>query len=61
MVTIRPFGEHVENIKSLEEGLQEYFKSELLDGENQYFCERCNAKCGQFSTGESRFPISPDS
>ena len=27
MVTIRPFGEHVENIKSLEEGLQEYFKS----------------------------------
>ena len=43
MVTIQPFGE-TENIKSLEEGLGKSFQSEVLDGANQYFCERCNAK-----------------
>ena len=41
--TIQPFGE-TETIKSLEEGLGKSFQSEVLDGANQYFCERCNAK-----------------
>lgn len=43
-VTIRPFGE-TESIGSLEEGLQKYFQPELLEGANQYHCDRCNAKC----------------
>lgn len=43
-VTIRPFGE-TESIGSLEEGLQKYFQPEVLEGANQYHCDRCNDKC----------------
>ena len=31
-------------IGSIEEGLANYYKTERLTGDNQYFCERCNAK-----------------
>ena len=31
-------------IGSIEEGLAKYFTTERLTGDNQYFCERCNAK-----------------
>lgn len=43
-VPIRPFGAQ-ESIRSLEEGLQKYFQPEVLEGANQYHCDRCNAKC----------------
>ena len=43
-VPVRPFGAQ-ESIRSLEEGLQKYFQPEVLEGANQYHCDRCNAKC----------------
>ena len=43
MLAIREFGE-TQPISSIEEGIHKYFKSELLDGDNQYMCEKCNKK-----------------
>ena len=28
----------------MEEGLEKYFAKELLDGDNQYYCEKCECK-----------------
>ena len=42
-VDIKPFGA-TEAVKSVEEGLSKYFQTETMDGENQYFCEKCNKK-----------------
>jgi ubiquitin C-terminal hydrolase len=42
-IAIREFG-CTTPISSIEEGLAKYFKSELLDGDNQYECEKCAKK-----------------
>ena len=34
----------VKNKKSLEESLQSYIQGEMLDGDNQYMCDKCNKK-----------------
>lgn len=34
----------VKGFSSLEESLAAAAKAEMLDGDNQYFCERCQAK-----------------
>jgi ubiquitin carboxyl-terminal hydrolase 47 len=39
-LAIREFGS-TEPIASIQEGLKKYFKSETLDGDNQYHCEKC--------------------
>lgn len=39
-LAIREFGS-TEKIGSIQEGLTQYFKSEILDGDNQYHCEKC--------------------
>jgi hypothetical protein len=43
-LSIRQFGKP-EAIKSVEEGLQNYFEQEQMDGENQYQCDKCGKKC----------------
>ena len=34
----------VKGNKSLDDSLKEFFKTEILDGNNKYFCDECNAK-----------------
>ena len=29
----------------MEEGLRKYFHTEILDGDNQYSCEKCGKNC----------------
>ncbi|XP_019770747.1 ubiquitin carboxyl-terminal hydrolase 47 isoform X2 [Dendroctonus ponderosae] len=41
---VRPFGSTVA-YNSVEEALRAFVQPEILDGNNQYFCERCNKKC----------------
>ncbi|KAL5010194.1 hypothetical protein ScPMuIL_012499 [Solemya velum] len=43
-LVIRPFGEE-KVYKSVEEALRAFVQPEILDGSNQYFCEKCNKKC----------------
>ncbi|CAH1800062.1 unnamed protein product, partial [Owenia fusiformis] len=43
-LAIRPFGSTVA-YGSVEEALKAYTQPEILDGSNQYFCEKCNKKC----------------
>ena len=40
-LTVRQFGQQ-ESIKSVEEGLKNFYKREPLEGANQYQCDRCN-------------------
>uniref|UniRef100_A0A7I4Y354 Ubiquitin carboxyl-terminal hydrolase 47 n=1 Tax=Haemonchus contortus TaxID=6289 RepID=A0A7I4Y354_HAECO len=42
-LAVKPFGA-VEAFRSVEEALRAFVTPELLDGSNQYFCERCNSK-----------------
>jgi len=42
-LVIKGFGE-TNSIKSVEEALQKFAQVEILSGDNQYFCERCNKK-----------------
>lgn len=41
---VRPFGSTVA-YESIEEALKAFVQPETLDGNNQYFCEKCNKKC----------------
>ncbi|KAI4470735.1 ubiquitin carboxyl-terminal hydrolase [Holotrichia oblita] len=41
---VRPFG-CVVAYNSVEEALRAFVQPETLDGNNQYFCEKCNKKC----------------
>ncbi|XP_066151071.1 ubiquitin carboxyl-terminal hydrolase 47 [Euwallacea fornicatus] len=41
---VRPFGSNVA-YNSVEEALRAFVQPETLDGNNQYFCEKCNKKC----------------
>ncbi|XP_063244790.1 ubiquitin carboxyl-terminal hydrolase 47 isoform X2 [Bacillus rossius redtenbacheri] len=41
---VRPFGSSVA-YGSVEEALRAFVQPETLDGNNQYFCEKCNKKC----------------
>lgn len=41
---VRPFGSAVA-YGSVEEALKAFVQPETLDGNNQYFCEKCNKKC----------------
>ncbi|XP_018335481.1 ubiquitin carboxyl-terminal hydrolase 47 [Agrilus planipennis] len=41
---LRPFGSNVA-YNSVEEALRAFVQPETLDGNNQYFCEKCNKKC----------------
>ncbi|KAM7354871.1 ubiquitin specific protease 47 isoform 2-T2 [Cochliomyia hominivorax] len=41
---VRPFGSQVA-YGSIEEALRAFVQPETLDGNNQYFCEKCNKKC----------------
>lgn len=41
---VRPFGSQVA-YGSIEEALSAFVQPETLDGNNQYFCEKCNKKC----------------
>ncbi|XP_037937295.1 ubiquitin carboxyl-terminal hydrolase 47 isoform X2 [Teleopsis dalmanni] len=41
---VRPFGSNVA-YGSIEEALRAFVQPEILDGNNQYFCEKCNKKC----------------
>lgn len=41
---VRPFGSQVA-YESVEEALKAFVQPETLDGNNQYFCEKCNKKC----------------
>lgn len=41
---VKPFGSNVA-YESIEEGLKAFVQPETLDGNNQYFCEKCNKKC----------------
>eukprot|EP01100_Stratorugosa_tubuloviscum_P009928 TRINITY_DN419_c1_g1_i1.p1 TRINITY_DN419_c1_g1~~TRINITY_DN419_c1_g1_i1.p1 ORF type:complete len:1042 (-),score=430.06 TRINITY_DN419_c1_g1_i1:209-3334(-) len=42
-LSIKPFGA-VKAIGNIEEALEQYITSEILEGDNQYFCERCQRK-----------------
>lgn len=42
-LAVKHFGA-VEAFRSVEEALQAFVSPELLDGSNQYFCEKCNSK-----------------
>ncbi|XP_005184673.2 ubiquitin carboxyl-terminal hydrolase 47 [Musca domestica] len=41
---VKPFGSQVA-YGSIEEALSAFVQPETLDGNNQYFCEKCNKKC----------------
>jgi len=41
---VRPFGSTTA-YESIEEALKAFVQPETLDGNNQYFCEKCNKKC----------------
>lgn len=41
---IRPFGSNV-SFKDIMESLNAFITPEILDGNNQYHCEKCNKKC----------------
>ena len=43
-LVIRPFGSST-SYSSVEQALQAFVEPEILDGNNQYFCERCGKKC----------------
>ncbi|XP_046546344.1 LOW QUALITY PROTEIN: ubiquitin carboxyl-terminal hydrolase 47-like [Haliotis rubra] len=43
-LVIRPFGSNQVH-GSVEQALDAFVQPEILDGSNQYFCERCNKKC----------------
>ncbi|XP_069079700.1 ubiquitin carboxyl-terminal hydrolase 47 isoform X1 [Pleurodeles waltl] len=43
-LVIRPFGAS-QAFASVEEALHAFIQPEILDGGNQYFCERCKKKC----------------
>lgn len=42
-LTVKPFGE-ITAVKSVEEALEKYVQPEMLEGDNQYFCNECNCK-----------------
>lgn len=44
VIPIKAFGDP-EPIKSIEQGLHKYFEAELLEGANQYSCEKCEKNC----------------
>lgn len=41
---VKPFGSTVA-YESIEQALQAFVEPERLDGNNQYFCEKCDRKC----------------
>lgn len=41
---VRPFGSNIA-YESVEEAMSAFVQPETLDGNNQYFCEKCNRKC----------------
>lgn len=43
-LVIRPYGSS-QAFASVEEALHAFIQPEILDGPNQYFCERCKKKC----------------
>ncbi|XP_070790225.1 ubiquitin carboxyl-terminal hydrolase 47 isoform X2 [Pituophis catenifer annectens] len=43
-LVIRPYGAN-QAFASVEEALHAFIQPEILDGANQYFCERCKKKC----------------
>lgn len=43
-LAIRPFGSK-KALGSVESALEDFVSAELLEGTNQYFCEKCNQKC----------------
>ncbi|XP_073203701.1 ubiquitin carboxyl-terminal hydrolase 47 isoform X1 [Lepidochelys kempii] len=43
-LVIRPYGSN-QAFASVEEALHAFIQPEILDGPNQYFCERCKKKC----------------
>lgn len=43
-LAIRPFGSK-QALGSVEIALKSFVTTELLEGQNQYFCEKCNEKC----------------
>eukprot|EP00002_Diphylleia_rotans_P025264 TRINITY_DN4994_c0_g1_i3.p1 TRINITY_DN4994_c0_g1~~TRINITY_DN4994_c0_g1_i3.p1 ORF type:complete len:1060 (-),score=216.65 TRINITY_DN4994_c0_g1_i3:722-3901(-) len=38
------FAANVRGLESLEAGIEKYLDAEILDGDNKYHCDRCNAK-----------------
>ena len=56
MVNVKQFGDP-HPIRSIEEGLDNYYTSERLCGDNQYHCEKCNAKVdAEKGVGLSKVP-----
>ncbi len=56
MMNLKQFGDP-RPIASIEEGLDNWFTSERLNGENQWHCERCNAKVdAEKGVGLSKVP-----
>ncbi|KAK7500181.1 hypothetical protein BaRGS_00008728, partial [Batillaria attramentaria] len=43
-LVVRPFGSN-QAYGSVEESMDAFVQPEILDGANQYFCEKCNKKC----------------
>lgn len=43
-LVVRPFGSN-QSYSSVEESLEAFVQPEILEGTNQYFCEKCNKKC----------------
>lgn len=41
---VRPYGSTIA-YSSIEEAMQAFVTPEILDGNNQYYCENCNKKC----------------
>ena len=41
---VKPFGSAI-SFGSVEDALKAFVTPETLDGNNQYFCEKCNKKC----------------
>lgn len=53
---VRPFGSQTA-YSSVEEALKAFVAPETLDGNNQYWCDRCNKKCDAHKGLKfSRFP-----
>lgn len=44
-----------------EEALEAFVQPEILEGTNQYFCEKCNKKCNAHKVSESARVLLPAS
>ena len=52
-LVIRPFGSST-SYSSVEQALSAFVEPEILDGNNQYFCEQCGKKCNAHKVAISR-------